>query len=71
MELSEKLSSLSSRFSDNLLDATNAFAHFVARTRTKLKGIPDDVLQAAAEAAKAGRQAWLEIHAACAVVPSR
>ena len=28
-EIREKLSALSSRFSDNVLDATNAFAHYV------------------------------------------
>ena len=57
-EIREKLSALSSRFSDNLLDATNAFAHFVD-TDTALRGIPDDVLQAAREAAQAdGRTGW-------------
>ena len=58
MELSEKLSSLSSRFSDNLLDATNHFA-YSAQNPEELKGIPDDVLQAAAEAAKVdGKHGW-------------
>ena len=58
MELSEKLSSLSSRFSDNLLDATNAFAHFITAA-DEVRGIPKDVLEAAAEAAQAdGKSGW-------------
>jgi oligopeptidase A len=52
MTIRAKLSELSSRFSDNLLDATNAFAHHVADTG-ELAGIPQDVLQAAREAAEA------------------
>ena len=58
MELSEKLSSLTSRFSDNLLDATNAFAHY-AQGPDDVRGIPADVLEAAAEAAtKDGEPGW-------------
>jgi oligopeptidase A len=54
----ERLSQLSSRFSDNLLDATNAFSHYVTEP-AEVAGIPDDVLQAAREAAKAdGREGW-------------
>jgi oligopeptidase A len=57
-EVREKLSALSSRFSDNLLDATNAFAHYVD-TETLLAGIPADALQTAQEAAAAdGRTGW-------------
>jgi oligopeptidase A len=51
-EISERLSQLSSRFSDNLLDATNAFAHF-AGDPGETAGIPADVLAAAREAAQA------------------
>jgi oligopeptidase A len=58
MAIRERLSQLSSRFSDNLLDATNAFAHYVG-DRAELAGIPDDVIEAAAEAAKADqREGW-------------
>jgi len=58
MAIRERLSQLSSRFSDNLLDATNAFAHYVADT-SELSGIPQDVLEAAREAAQAdGREGW-------------
>jgi oligopeptidase A len=54
----ERLSQLSSRFSDNLLDATNAFAHYVT-DRDEVAGIPEDVLQSASEAAHAdGREGW-------------
>jgi oligopeptidase A len=57
-EISEELSTLSSRFSDNVLDATNAFAHVVADD-TGLSGLPDDVKQAAREAAeKDGKPGW-------------
>ncbi len=56
--LRERLSQLSSRFSDNVLDATNAFSHYVTDT-THVSGIPEDVLQAAREAAQAdGREGW-------------
>jgi oligopeptidase A len=57
-EISERLSKISSRFSDNLLDATNAFAHFVTDPADTV-GIPDDVLAAAREAAQAdGKPGW-------------
>ena len=58
MALREKLSALSSRFSDNLLDATNAFSHYSTDER-ELAGIPQDALQAAREAAEAeGKPGW-------------
>ena len=57
-EISERLSALASRFSDNLLDATNAFAHCVAEERG-VAGIPPDVLEAAREAAQQdGNPGW-------------
>ncbi len=61
LELQERLAELSSRFSDNLLDATNAFT-LVVENRDELSGLPEDVLQAAQEAAQqqaAGKQGWL------------
>lgn len=58
MAIRERLSELGSRFSDNLLDATNAFTHHVT-DRAGTAGIPEDVLTAAAEAAKAdGKPGW-------------
>ena len=58
MAIRERLSELSSRFSDNLLDATNAFAHYVT-DESELAGIPEDVRQAAREAAQAdGKPGW-------------
>jgi oligopeptidase A len=58
MAIRERLSQLSSRFSDNLLDATNAFAHYIGDA-AELAGIPEDVLHTAREAAQAdGREGW-------------
>ncbi len=57
-DISEQLSKLASRFSDNLLDATNAFAHFT-EDEAHVAGIPADVLEAAREAAqKDGKPGW-------------
>ena len=63
-EISERLSLISSRFSDNLLDATNAFAHYITDA-ADTAGLPEDVLAAAREAAQAdGRPGWkLTLHA--------
>jgi len=56
--IQERLSDLASKFSDNLLDATNAFVHYVVTAR-ELAGIPEDVLAAAREAAQAeGKAGW-------------
>ena len=52
LALQERQSELSSRFSDNLLDATNAFT-LVLEQRGELGGLPEDVLQTAREAAAA------------------
>ncbi len=58
MAIRERLSQLSSRFSDNLLDATNAFGHYVSAP-ADVSGIPGDVLEAAREAAAAdGKTGW-------------
>ena len=54
----EKLAGLSSKFNDNVLDSTNAFELIIA-DRQRLAGIPDDALEAAADAAKQGsKQGW-------------
>ncbi|HEU0189220.1 MAG TPA: M3 family metallopeptidase [Gallionella sp.] len=59
LEIQERLADLSSRFSDNLLDATNDYT-LVIENRNELAGLPDDVLQAAQEAATAaGKSGWL------------
>lgn len=50
LEIQEALSALSSKFSDNLLDSTNKFSLLV-KNIDELAGIPEDVLQAAKEAA--------------------
>jgi oligopeptidase A len=56
-EIQEELARLSAKFSENLLDATNAFSIFVDKSQTA--GIPDDVLEAAREAAqKDSKDGW-------------
>jgi oligopeptidase A len=66
LEVQEELARLASRFQDNVLDATNAFGHYTTE-RAELAGIPEDVLTAAAEAAKRdGREGWkLTLHMPC------
>jgi len=57
-QVREQLDKLSSRFNDNLLDATNAFAHYVT-DRGTLTGIPEDVVEAARDAAQQdGKDGW-------------
>jgi oligopeptidase A len=62
-QVRSQLDRLASRFNDNLLDATNAFAHHTAE-RSELAGIPADVLGAAREAAQGdGMDGWkLTLH---------
>ena len=55
-EIQEALSKLSSKFEENVLDNTNDYALYI-EDENRLSGIPDDVLQAAAEAAKADKKA--------------
>ncbi len=59
LEIQERLAELSSHFSDNLLDATNDYTLLIESVN-ELSGLPDDVLQAAQEAARvAGKSGWL------------
>ncbi|HEY0664732.1 MAG TPA: M3 family metallopeptidase [Gallionella sp.] len=59
LEIQERLAELSSRFSDNLLDATNDYS-LVVENSDELGGLPDDVLQAGREAAQEkGQGGWL------------
>jgi oligopeptidase A len=54
----EELSQLSAKFSENLLDATNAFAEIIT-DEALLAGLPDDAKEAAKAAAeKAGVEGW-------------
>ena len=64
LAIQEELASLSSKFQDNVLDATNGFAMYIEQ-RDDLAGLPDDALQAAREAAeKDGKTGWkLTLHA--------
>ncbi|HEX7054411.1 MAG TPA: M3 family metallopeptidase [Burkholderiales bacterium] len=55
--IQEELAALSAKFSENVLDATNAFSIVVDERR--IGGIPEDVLAAAREAARRdGRAGW-------------
>jgi oligopeptidase A len=59
MAIQEELSALSSKFSDNLLDATNAYT-CVIEDEKDISGIPGDERHVAAEAAlEAGKKGWL------------
>ena len=59
LAIQEELSRLCSSFSDNVLDATNAFSWLV-EDEAELSGIPADERQVAAEAAQeAGKSGWL------------
>ena len=49
--ISEELSKLASKFEENVLDTTNEFALYI-ENKAELAGIPEDVMQAAAETAK-------------------
>ena len=56
--IQEELAGLAAKFSENLLDATNAFSHLVTDP-AEVAGIPADGLtQAAAAAAKDGQTGW-------------
>jgi oligopeptidase A len=54
--VSEELSKLGSKFEENIMDNTNDFKHIVENV-TDLAGIPEDAIEAAAEAAKADGKA--------------
>ncbi|WP_374246230.1 M3 family metallopeptidase [Zoogloea sp.] len=56
--IQEELAGLGAKFSENLLDATNAYSHIVT-DEAALAGLPADVVAAAREAAdKAGTPGW-------------
>ena len=57
-EVQEELAKIAAKFSENVLDATNAFS-IVVDDEKRVRGIPADVLQAAREAAqKEGQRGW-------------
>ncbi|RTL47935.1 MAG: M3 family peptidase [Rhodocyclaceae bacterium] len=57
-EIQEELSALAAKFSENILDATNAHAEWITDP-DDLKGLPEDVIAAArAAAGKKGRPGW-------------
>ncbi len=57
-EIQEELAALEAKFSENLLDATNAFSVLIT-DRGDLLGVTEDVLEAAKEAARRdGQEGW-------------
>ncbi len=57
-EIQEQQAALSTRFSENVLDATNAY-ELIVDDEARLAGLPDDVKQMArASAEKEGKQGW-------------
>ena len=56
--IQEEMAGLGAKFSENVLDATNAYSHVVT-DESELAGLPADVIAAAREAAeKAGVEGW-------------
>ncbi len=66
LAVQEELAALSSRFNDNVLDATNDFALYIAN-ENQLSGLPDDVKHTAREAAATdNKTGWkLTLHGPC------
>jgi oligopeptidase A len=60
LAIQEELAALAARFQDNLLDATNAFGDYVTDEH-ELAGIPEDVVQAAREAAQREGRAGVKL----------
>ena len=57
-QVQEDLATLSAKFDDNVIDATDAWAHYVTDA-SELCGLPDDVIaQARSEAEVDGREGW-------------
>ena len=57
--IAERQAALSQKFSENALDATDAFAYYA--TEAELDGVPDDVKQAAREAAEKDQKAGYKL----------
>jgi oligopeptidase A len=53
-QIQERLAAVSQKFSENVLDATDGFAHYAPEAQ--MAGVPDDVVQAARAAAQADRR---------------
>jgi oligopeptidase A len=53
-QIQERLAAVSQKFSENVLDATDGFAHYASDE--EMAGVPDDVVQAARAAAQADRR---------------
>jgi oligopeptidase A len=66
--IQERRPSLSQKFSENALDATDAWSYFA--TAEELAGVPDDVRQAARALRRKPRQRRLQAHAQNALLPA-
>ena len=60
MEISERQAALGQKFSENVLDATDAYGLYID-SADQLDGVPDDVLHAAQEQAKADGKAGYKL----------
>ena len=73
-ELSSELAKITQKFSENVLDGTNAW-QMVVREKEKLKGLPPSALEAARQAAveklgmEEGKEAWLFTLHAPSMIP--
>ncbi|MSP98189.1 MAG: M3 family peptidase [Betaproteobacteria bacterium] len=68
-EIQEELAALGAKYSENVLDATNAFSLYI-EDGSQLAGVPQDVLQAAADAAaKDQKPGWKLTLQAPSLVP--
>ncbi len=67
-QIQERQAELSQKFSENALDATDAFAYYA--TAEELEGVPADVQQAALRRCQGRGQGWLQAHAEDALLPA-
>ena len=67
--MQEELADLSTQFEEHVLDATNAFAHYV-EDEHELAGVPAEVVAEARAAAQAAGPAGLQADAAHALLPA-
>ncbi len=67
-QIQDRQAALSQKFSENALDATDAFAYYASAE--ELAGVPDDVQQAAASAAQADGSRRLQTHTQIPLLPA-
>ena len=69
LAIQEELAKLGAKFSENVLDATNAFGLYVTDA-AELAGLPEDVHGRGGRGGEGGRARGLEAHAADALLPA-